>query len=128
MSVIAAGRDAVDRLLLLDTCTIASQATTYVDGSLTDDPTVTIYTGGCRVKPASDETLQIADGQFDAYAYTVTVPHDVDGVKPGDIITVTATTDGDLNGAVLVVTGVPRRSTFSILRRLACRLIESDQA
>lgn len=126
--IITAGRDAVDRLILLDTCTISHQATTYTDGVLTDDAAVPFYTGKCRVKPANEEDLRVADGQFDAYAYTVTVPFDVDGVKVGDVVTVTASTDGDLSGAVLVVTGVPRRSTFSILRRLSCRLIESDQA
>lgn len=122
MSIITAGRDAVDRLILVDTCTIETQSTSYANGVITDDSPGLVYQGACRVKPANEERLTIDQGVVDAYAYTVTVPWNVDGVKPGDVVTVTST-DGDLDGADLVVTGVPRASSFSILRRLSCRLV-----
>lgn len=121
MRIIHAGRDAVTRLgVLADSCTVFRYPEPApVDESMIEESPVLIYSGPCRVKPASPEETQVAGLQFDQFAYTVTLPWSADGVNPGDVVHVVSG-DGDLNGSNLTVDAV-RGSTMALLRRLYAR-------
>jgi hypothetical protein len=63
--------------------------------------------------------VQQSEGGFDVETYAVHIPHDVDGVQTGDVLTVDACTDADAVGRLLAVKSVTF-GTFGASRRLEC--------
>jgi hypothetical protein len=63
--------------------------------------------------------VQQGEGGFDVETYAVHIPHDVDGVRTGDLLTVDVCTDADAVGRVLAVKSVTF-GTFGASRRLEC--------
>jgi hypothetical protein len=63
--------------------------------------------------------VQQAEGGFDVETYAIHIPHEVDGVQTGDLLTVDACTDPDAVGRLLAVRSVTF-GTFGASRRLEC--------
>ena len=68
--------------------------------------------------------VQQAEGGYDLETYAVHIPHEVDGVQTGDLLTVEACTDPDAVGRVLAVRSVTF-GTFGASRRLECEESEA---
>lgn len=120
MSIVTAGRDQASKYLFVDSCTVTRYTVAESDGELSESGTQ-LYSGGCRVRPLRGSEIEVAGQETDLHMYRVLLPYNTDGVKPGDVVAVTSSTDGDLDGAELVVDSV-RASSSSVARRLICRL------
>jgi hypothetical protein len=70
--------------------------------------------------------VQQAEGGFDVETYAIHIPHEVDGVQTGDLLTVDACTDPDAVGRLLAVKSVTF-GTFGASRRLECEEAEAGQ-
>jgi hypothetical protein len=70
--------------------------------------------------------VQQGEGGFDVETYAIHIPHDVDGVQTGDVVTVDACTDADAVGRLLAVKSVTF-GTFGASRRLECEEAEAGQ-
>ena len=68
--------------------------------------------------------VQQAEGGYDLETYAVHIPHDVEGVATGDLLTVDACTDADAVGRVLAVRSITF-GTFGASRRLECEESEA---
>lgn len=109
-SVLNAGRSA-HLQLMLDGCEITRGGERTWDpetGAYTDLPPAVVYTGQCRVKPASVGDDADAGEQLVALRrYTVELPYDAPApVEVGDVFTTTATSDPWLPGVPLTVVAV----------------------
>lgn len=106
---------------------------TLADG--TPDPTTgevapvpsTVYTGAARVKPLKRVSGggDTNDGETTASAsiFIVSVPHNATGIRPGDIVRITASLDPDLLEDTLRVV-VIEDSEQTTARRITCELVE----
>jgi len=63
--------------------------------------------------------VQQAEGGYDIETYAVHIPHDVEEVRTGDLLTVEVCTDPDAVGRLLAVKSVTF-GTFGASRRLEC--------
>ena len=70
--------------------------------------------------------VQQGEGGYDIETYAVHIPHDVEGVQTGDLLTVDVCTDPDAVGRVLAVKSVTF-GTFGASRRLECEEQEAGQ-
>jgi len=68
--------------------------------------------------------VQQGEGGFDVETYAVHIPHEVDGVQTGDLLTVDVCTDPDAVGRLLAVKSVTF-GTFGASRRLECEEAEA---
>jgi hypothetical protein len=89
--------------------------------TLVQEPATTDVALGVRasVVRLRSRIVQQAEGGYELATYAVHVPHDVDGVQTGDVVTVDASTDSDAEGRVLAVLAVTF-GTFGASRRLTC--------
>ena len=69
-------------------------------------------------------TVQQSEGGYDVETYAVHIPHEVDGVQTGDVLTVDVCTDADAVGRLLAVRSVTF-GTFGASRRLECEEAEA---
>jgi hypothetical protein len=67
----------------------------------------------------SSKVVQQGEGGSDQELYAVHIPHEVDGVQTGDLLTVDVCSDADAVGRVLAVKSVTF-GTFGASRRLEC--------
>ena len=67
----------------------------------------------------TERIVQQGGGGYDIEMYAIHIPHEVDGVATGDLVTVDAATDADAVGRVLAVRSVTF-GTFGASRRLVC--------
>ena len=94
------------------TCTITRESgdgTTDPDtGTWTPDAPTTIYTGPCRVTPATadERLLVVGERAITSRRYAVAVRYDTAEVKIGDVITITTAVDAGLVGMGLRVLDV----------------------
>ena len=118
--VTLAHRRDLSNLLLNDTCVVSSVASTF-DPNTGQSAAVktTLHSGKCRVRHQRGSDLETAGTDLPVLMFRVTVPYDWDGISQGDVVDVTST-DGDLNGATLVVESVSA-STYAGQRHLVCR-------
>lgn len=99
-------------LSLSDRCTIARAAddATFdtAAGVYTPAGTVQVYVGPCRVvsNAVDDRTVLVVDERRAIRSTVVVLPFDVDDVEVDDVVTVTVSDDGRLQGRSLRVTGV----------------------
>lgn len=97
---------------MLDTCTVTRAGGEPMwdpdTGSYTPPMGGSVYTGPCRIKPREvAQDVQAGEQEVGVRRYDVALPHDTATVvQVGDVLTVTASSDGWLVGRVLAVTGV----------------------
>ena len=98
---------------MIDTCTITRKsATTEVLNTTTglyNAPTPdTIYSGPCRVRAllTGKNLAESAGAPIELRQYGATLPHTANDVAEGDVLTVTASSDGQLVGRPLYVLSV----------------------
>lgn len=100
-------------------------ATDQTTGLVTRTPTA-IWTGPCRVRPASvglrTMTTEIADAEVFRYDYRISIPFSVTGVTEGHFVTVTSSPDPALVGTTYEIHKVDRGDNVSA-RRLNCQRV-----
>lgn len=116
-AAVAAGRQA-HLALMVDRCTISRPATSSswdpVTDTYVDRPATVVYTGACRVAPASRASGDGTEGarEVTTSRYEVALPHDGTAeIVIGDLLTVTESTDPWLVGRPLLVAAVGLGST-----------------
>ena len=94
--------------------------------TLVQQPATTDVAVGVRASVVRRQSriVQQAEGGYDLETYAVHIPHEVDGVQTGDLLTVEACTDPDAVGRVLAVRSVTF-GTFGASRRLECEESEA---
>lgn len=104
---------AISESSMVDECTITRRSSTTrvlnVSTGLYNDPAPdTIYTGACRVRPllTGKDMKESAGAPLTLRQYGATLPHTVNDVAEGDILTVTASDDAQLEGRPLYVLSV----------------------
>ncbi|MCI0678528.1 MAG: DUF6093 family protein [Actinobacteria bacterium] len=112
---------------LVDSCVIKR-----ADGSSFSDVTgqttivyETIYLGVCLVRPTGAGSAEYGEQETAVRRYRVFIPDDETGPQPGDLIDVTSTRDGHLDGNTLVITGL-RADTYNTVRALDCEENQDD--
>lgn len=122
-SVVAAGRQATDRLLI-DTCTIvrpgAAEATLdEATGALVPPATTPVYAGVCRLRQrAGGATGDVDAGeqQISLRDYLLEIPWDSTPPEVNDLASVTVSDDAHLAGRELRITQVHHSSTLLVRR------------
>ena len=111
---------------LVDTCWIkrptgaTHNVTTGVNEQTFDDVYGTTGTpAACLVRHKTGSAVDAGQQLTEVYDYTVYVPYTVTTVEPGDLIDVTTTRDGHLNGATVTVKEV-FGDTYNHVRALGC--------
>lgn len=104
---------AVTESSMVDTCTITRRSSTTrvfnaTTGNYNDPAPDTIYTGVCRVRPllTGQNMAESAGAPITRRQYGATLPHTVDDIAEGDILTVTVSDDSQLVGRPLYVLSV----------------------
>lgn len=121
--LVAAGR-ARALSIMVDSATITRSATTFTNqdtGARTQSVT-TIYTGRCRIQqqmPGSASASEPGEAHLLMLQLSVQLPMSVQGVQPGDIVTITASQmDPELVGRTFRVNALSHK-THGTSRRLA---------
>lgn len=95
---------------MVDTCTIADASSIVFDPELgyeTDTAGAAIYSGKCRIRPASGPAVVMAGEATRSFGYfDVWVPYDTTGVERDHLLTITASEDPHLLDRQFVVTNV----------------------
>lgn len=126
-----------ERAIMVDTCSITRDIEGVLDdvldtmtGALTPQASdsVEVYAGKCLVSPGTtQERMNDAPGRLVASRrYGVRIPTTAAAVRPGDVVTITASDrDASLVGRRLRVESITRQS-LAVTRQLV--VIELDQA
>ncbi|MFB7630688.1 DUF6093 family protein [Streptomyces sp. NPDC056149] len=119
--LLAQGRTAAQQLMT-DWCRIerSTGIDTTDDGRDVEQAT-TVYEGRCRVRPAAQAATTDKTGTVivETWAYTVSVPLPVAGIRTGDAVQILASDDPGLVGRRLRVRSIDRGTQITA-RRLAC--------
>ena len=114
---------------LTDTCWIHRETSSSFNPTTgIETPTYTDVYGltgtpaACLVRPGPATDVDAGQQQTELRFYTVFVPYDQTGIQPDDRVTVTSTTDGQLDGVTLVVRNVTT-DTYNHVRRVRCELV-----
>lgn len=98
---------------MVDECTItrrssATRVFNSTTGNYNDPSPDTVYTGACRVRPVllGSNIAESGGAPITRRQYGATLPHTLDDVAEGDILTVTASDDTQLVGRPLYVLSV----------------------
>ena len=112
---------------LVDTCTIQRQTSTAISAVTgIETPSYSSqYSGNCLVRPGTGTETDAGQEQKELRMFTVYIPYDETGILPGDVVTVTSTNDGMLNGATLTVRNVTF-DTYDHVRELVCEDVITD--
>jgi hypothetical protein len=104
---------AITESSMVDTCTITRRSSTTrvfnaTTGAYNDPDPDEIYTGACRVRPllTGKDTTESAGALVTLRQYAATLPRTTNDIFEGDILTVTASDDGQLIGRPLYVLSV----------------------
>lgn len=121
-SVAAAGQEAAEELMK-DACRIerTGPVQTSQDGTDTK-PSVPLYDGKCRVKPAGTRASAVNSGTSptEVWQYKVSIPYAAGaGIRSGDLVVVTGSQDPTLADLHLRVRNIDRGTHISA-RRLWC--------
>lgn len=106
-------------------CTIrekpTGRTTDPTTGEVTDTLGATVYTGACRVRPASAQaaTAEAGGAEVFVFDYLISIPFAESDVAEGHRVTITASPDPALAGVEVEVQKVARGDTLSA-RRLLC--------
>jgi hypothetical protein len=109
-------REMPDRVSIRRLSGFVLDPVTLVQQPATEDVAVGVKASVVRKQ---SRMVQQGEGGFDVETYAVHIPHDVDGVQTGDVLTVDACTDADAVGRLLAVKSVTF-GTFGASRRLEC--------
>lgn len=128
LDILAAQARVLAESLMRSTCTIrvvGEPATDPETGHVVAEPGDIVYTGPCRVRPASgpggnSQGRVVAGDEVTTFDYLVSVPFTVTAVSERDRVTVTASPDSALVGVEIEVAHVDRGENISA-RRLQCR-------
>jgi hypothetical protein len=105
----------------VDTCDIVARsqgALNTTTGEYT--PTEVVhYSGACLARPMSPGSTEVGEEQIEQRDYLVVIPWDKVAVEIDDIVKMTSTFDGVLNGKELVVRNI-RADTYNTARKLLC--------
>ena len=89
-------------------------------GTYTDPADIDVYSGLCLIMPiGQDQVAQFGDGPKPLRRYQVTIIGLDAFIYPGDVVTVTDSSDGHLDGAELTVLDI-RKASLPTNRRLIC--------
>lgn len=98
-----------------ETCTVTRAGAADIDpvtGVHSGTPT-TIFSGACRIRQFSnsqDAVVMVGDLDETLARYVLTVPASATGVAVDDVVTVSSTTDADLDGRTFYVSHIPKQS------------------
>jgi hypothetical protein len=109
--------------VMLDECTVARNNGAPVWNSTTGQytqPTTTVYSGICRVKPWRALDQEVADVAVDVTRLRVDLPWTAPAVRRGDVVTVASTQNPWLDGARLPVLEA-QLSTTATCQVLLCQ-------
>ena len=106
----------------VDTCVVKRiTSTSFNDSTGVRTPTYTTqYSGACLVRPLTPGSAEFGQELVELRGYTVFVPHDEGDPLPDDLVDITSTFDGFLNGKQFVVRNVAG-DTYDTVRRLHCQ-------
>lgn len=112
---------------MVDSCVVKREtSTSFSTTSGTYSPTYsTISSTACLIRPASAGDEQAGERQAELRMYSVYIPYTVTGVEPDDLVDVTSTNDGFINGKQFVVRNIPG-DTYNHRRKLECEEVVND--
>jgi hypothetical protein len=113
-------REMPDRVSIRRQDGFVVDSVTLVQVPLTTDVAVSVRSSVVR---RQSRMVQQAEGGYDIETYAVHIPHSVEEVRTGDVVTVEACTDPDAVGRLLAVKSVTF-GTFGASRRLECEEAE----
>lgn len=109
---------------LTDTCTITGPASIDYDeeaGHDVDDAGQAVYTGDCRITPASAvDYVNAGEAPIPLRLYNLFLPWDTVGIEVDQLVTITASTDLYLVERIFRVVDV-EGMTDGVYRRLLCQ-------
>jgi hypothetical protein len=114
-------RDMPDRVTVRRVGGFVIDPVTLVQEPATEDVAVGVKASVVRKQ---SRMVQQGEGGYDVETYAVHIPHEVEGVRTGDVLTVDACTDPDAVGRLLAVKSVTF-GTFGASRRLECEEAEA---
>jgi hypothetical protein len=109
-------REMPDRVTIRRQDGFVVDAVTLMQVPLTVDVAVGVKASVVRKQ---SRMVQQGEGGYDVETYAVHIPHDVEDVVTGDLLTVDVCTDPDAEGRLLAVKSVTF-GTFGASRRLEC--------
>lgn len=116
---LARGR-ARHQLLMIDACTVSRPGTKVYDAAADtyDIPLTTVYTGACRIVVWRGNEVEAADVEQNVTRYKVDLPlvPATPLLRRRDVLTVTASQNQQLVGAVITITEVQLDTTATSLR------------
>lgn len=124
-----AGLRSTSESALPDTCTINRPATggtlNTATGQWTPSSATEIYDGACRIRPvtSADQSVVFGDEQITRQRYVGTFPHDITRLRIDDVVTVTDSSDPDIDQRTFRVVVVSSGS-FHIDRRAGLEVVE----
>lgn len=106
---------------MVDSCVVKRvTSTSFNDTTGVRTPTYTTqYSGVCLVRPLSPGSVEFGQELVETRGYTVFVPYTEEDPLPDDLVDITSTSDGFLDGKQFVVRNVPG-DTHVTVRRLLC--------
>jgi hypothetical protein len=106
---------------LVDSCVVKRQTDETFDATTGQYEFVytTQYSGDCLVRPKAAGDEQSGEQQAEVRMYSVFVPYDETDPLPDDLVDITSTNDGFLNGKQFVVRNVAG-DTYNHRRELVC--------
>lgn len=118
--LLARGR-ARHELLMLDTVAVTRLTTGSLNTTtgLYTPSSAAVYTGFGRIKRETSRDQSAADGERQSNRLVLVLPYGATGagdILPGDVVTVTASVNGDLTGATLTVVGLEQGTTATAHR------------
>ena len=107
---------------LVDSCVVKEETgTSFNSGTGVYTPTYTTrYTGACLVRPASESDASYGQRLVVVFSHVVSIPWNQNTVTVNDLVDVTSTFDGKLNGKQFIVRGIPT-DTYTTHRILLCQ-------
>ena len=111
----------------VDTCVIKrATGSTFNESTGQTEPTYTTqYTGVCLVRSRNQSDADFGAQLAEVRGYRVFIPYTETATEPGDLVDVTSTFDGRLDGNQLVVRNV-RGDTYNTVRVVECEENQSD--
>ena len=107
---------------LVDTCVVKRiTGNSFSDTTGVNTPTYTTqYSGDCLVRPLAPGSAEFGQELVETRGYTVFVPYDEEDPLPDDLVDITSTFDGFLDGKQFVVRNIAG-DTYDTVRRLICQ-------
>ena len=107
---------------MVDSCVVKRiTGNSFNDTTGVNTPTYTTqYSGECLVRPLAPGSAEFGQELVETRGYTVFIPYDEEDPLPDDLVDITSTSDGFLDGKQFVVRNI-RGDTDVTVRRLICQ-------